>query len=324
MNSGLRVENVSVQYGKTLAVDGVSFDVTQGHVLALLGPSGCGKSSLLRAVIGLEPLASGRVLWDGQDLSAVKVHKRKFGLVFQDGQLFPTMTVAKNVAYGLSAFDKLTKQRRVQELLELVGLPDYGSRKPSELSGGQAQRVALARSLAPNPRMILLDEPLSALDSGLRRRLCEELRLILKHTSTTAMYVTHDQEEAFTIADSVAIMDEGRILQREAPEALWSRPKNKQVAAFLGFRTFVDEQVAHQLGWEGELAAGEVLGIGPRSLDLDDHGVALPVKRQSMSVDHFVITVGLPDGQEATVAAPSRATADHVRVALRSGAITPC
>lgn len=323
MSNGLRVENVSVRYGDTLAVDDVSFEVGPGHVLALLGPSGCGKSSLLRAVIGLEPITAGRIVWDDEDLANVKVHKRKFGLVFQDGQLFPTMTIAKNVAYGLSAFDKLAKRRRVEELLDLVGLPGYGDRKPNELSGGQAQRVALARSLAPSPRMLLLDEPLSALDTGLRRRLADELRRILTQTHTTAIYVTHDQEEAFTVADSVAVMDEGKVLQRAEPDVLWSRPASRQVAGFLGFQTFVDAPTAQALGWSGTLDDGYVLGIGLRSLGLDDHGVEVPVVDQSMTVDHFVLTVQLPDGQRATVEAPQRINDEQARVWLRSGAITP-
>ena len=323
VNDGLQVRGVSVRYGNQVAVDDVTVDVGPGHVLALLGPSGCGKSSLLRAVVGLEPLAAGQVCWDGEDLAGVRVHKRRFGLVFQDGQLFPTMTVAKNVAYGLGAFDRIAKRRRVQELLELVGLPGYGPRKPSELSGGQAQRVALARSLAPSPRMILLDEPLSALDSALRRRLAEDLARILRETGTTAVYVTHDQEEAFTVADSVAVMDEGVILQRDAPDVLWNRPRNRTVASFLGFRTFVDGGTAAALDWDGHLADGEVLGIGPRSLDLDRAGVPVRVKRQSMNVDHFVITVELPDGQEATVAAPRKTKEPEIRVILTSGAVTP-
>lgn len=321
--SGLDVENVVVKYGDTVAVDDASFHVPPGHVLALLGPSGCGKSSLLRAIVGLEPIAGGRISWDGQDLRDVKVHKRRFGLVFQDGQLFPTMTVEKNIAYGLSKFDRLTKRNRVKELLELIGLPHYGPRKPNELSGGEAQRVALARALAPNPRAIFLDEPLSALDTGLRQRLSEDLARILRETETTAVYVTHDQQEAFTVADSVAVMEAGRIRQREVPDELWTRPKSKQVAAFLGFRTFVTEATARELGWDGSLETGHVLGLGPRSLVLDDDGVELPVLDESMAVDHYVIKVVLPDGQEGTVASPTRLDADHVRVRLTSGAITP-
>ncbi|NLE99051.1 MAG: ABC transporter ATP-binding protein, partial [Propionibacterium sp.] len=299
--SGLDVRSVTVNYGATVAVQDATFSVERGHVLALLGASGSGKSSLLRAIVGLEPMTAGSVHWEGQDLAGVKVHKRRFGLVFQDGQLFPTMSVAKNVAYGLSALDKLARRGRVAELLELVGLPGYGDRKPDELSGGEAQRVALARSLAPNPRAIFLDEPLSALDAGLRQRLADDLARILRETDTTAVYVTHDQQEAFAVADSVAVMKGGRILQREVSDELWTRPTNKQVAAFLGFRTFITEATAHQLGWDGRLEAGQVLGVGPRSLDLDDRGVSVPVLEQSMTVDHYVIRVRLPDGQEATV-----------------------
>jgi thiamine transport system ATP-binding protein len=321
--NGLDVDGVTVRYDEKVAVQDATFTLEKGHVLALLGASGSGKSSLLRAIVGLEPVTAGSVRWDGQDLAGVKVHKRRFGLVFQDGQLFPTMTVAKNIAYGLSAFDKIARRRRVDELLELVGLPGYGGRMPDQLSGGEAQRVALARSLAPNPRAIFLDEPLSALDTGLRRRLAEDLSRILRETGTTAVYVSHDQDEAFTVADTVAVMEGGRILQREVPDELWNRPTSKQVAAFLGFRTFITEATAHELGWDGHLEAGYVLGVGPRSLDLDDRGVSVPVLDQSMTVDHYVITVRLPDGQEATVAAPRKVHDDHVRVRLTSGAVTP-
>lgn len=321
--SGLRVDGVSVHYGRTVAVEDATFDVARGEVLALLGASGSGKSSLLRAIVGLEPVVGGTISWDDQDLTHVKVHRRRFGLVFQDGQLFPTMNVARNIAYGLSALDRLTRRRRVDELLELVGLPGYGDRRTNELSGGEAQRVALARALAPNPRAIFLDEPLSALDTGLRRRLADDLARILRETHTTAVYVSHDQEEAFAVADTVAVLDAGRILQRDVPDELWMRPTNRQVAAFLGFRTFITEATAHKLGWAGSLETGTVLGVGPRSLDLDEGGVELPVTSQSMTVDHYVIAVTLPDGQEVTVAAPTRATGDSVRVRLTSGAITP-
>ncbi len=220
MVAGLEVSGASVSYGQTVAVDDVSLTVSPGEVVALLGPSGSGKSTLLRAVAGLEPLTTGTVSWDGEDLAGVKVHRRGFGLVFQDGQLFPTMTVERNVAYGLSALPKAARRQRVAELLDLVGLAGYGSRRPTELSGGQAQRVALARSLAPSPRALLLDEPLSALDTGLRRRLSDDLSRILRATGTTALYVTHDHQEAFTVADRVAVLDHGRLLQLDGPEAL--------------------------------------------------------------------------------------------------------
>jgi len=215
MNQGLEVRGVTVAYGDAApAVTDASFDVALGEVVALTGPSGCGKSTLLRAISGLEPLTSGSVRWAGEDLAQVPPHKRGFGLMFQDGQLFAHMTVAKNVAYGLSAkqFSKDERQRRVAELLELVGLPDYGGRAVTELSGGERQRVALARSLAPKPRLLLLDEPLSALDRQLRERLAGELATLLRATGTTAILVTHDPYEADTVADRVLQMWAGRLV----------------------------------------------------------------------------------------------------------------
>lgn len=217
-HAGLSVQKVTVAYGtdqrtRTVAVRDVSLDVATGEVVALTGPSGCGKSTLLRAISGLEPLVSGAVRWDGIDLAGVPPHKRGFGLMFQDGQLFAHMTVAKNVAYGLSAqrIPKDERTARVAELLELVGLPNYGDRAVTELSGGERQRVALARSLAPGPRLLLLDEPLSALDRALRERLALDLATLLRTTGTTAILVTHDAHEAETIADRVLAMEAGQL-----------------------------------------------------------------------------------------------------------------
>lgn len=323
MVAGLEVRGAVVRYGKTTAIDDVSLQVAPGAVVGLLGPSGSGKSTLLRAIAGLEPLAAGTVSWDGENLAGLKTHKRNFGMVFQDGQLFPTMTVARNIAYGLGRMPKKEQQLRVDEMLELVGLPGYGGRKPNELSGGQAQRVALARSLAPEPRALLLDEPLSALDTGLRRRLADDLARILREAHTTAVYVTHDHNEAYTVADQVAVLDEGRLLQIDHPEGLRERPTNKQVAAFLGFRAFVTEAQAHHLGWRGELPAGHVLGIGPSSLVLADDGVAVPVLDQGYTVDDVEIGVELPDRQRAVVHSPVRLDVDTVRVRLIGGAVTP-
>lgn len=175
MVAGLDVRDARIAYGKVTAVDGVSLQVPPGSVVGLLGPSGSGKSTLLRGIAGLEPLVGGSVSWDGEDLVGVKVFKRNFGMVFQDAQLFPTMSVGRNIAYGLGKLGRAEQRARVEEMLDLVGLPGYADRRPTELSGGQAQRVALARSLAPSPRALLLDEPLSALDTGLRRRLAEDL-----------------------------------------------------------------------------------------------------------------------------------------------------
>ncbi|MEZ0447659.1 ABC transporter ATP-binding protein [Cellulomonas sp. ICMP 17802] len=231
--TGLSLRDVVVRYGPSVAVDGVSLDVAPGSVVALLGPSGCGKSSLLRAVAGLEPLAAGSVSWDGTSLAGVPVHRRGFGLMFQDGQLFAHRSVGGNVAYGLP------RGSSVSPLLELVGLAGYEDRAVATLSGGERQRVALARALAPSPRLLLLDEPLSALDRALRERLAVDLRAALVATGTTAVFVTHDQDEAFAVADRVAVMAAGRLLQVDAPADLWSRPATREVAAFLGYEAFV-------------------------------------------------------------------------------------
>ncbi|WP_407320253.1 ABC transporter ATP-binding protein [Isoptericola halotolerans] len=240
--AGLTVRDVVVRYGQrrgdagTTAVDGVSLDVAVGEVLALLGPSGCGKSSLLRAVAGLEPLTAGNVAFDGQNLAGVPVHRRGFGLLFQDGQLFPHRDVEGNVGYGLQmqGMARSERRERVTGLLEDVGLAGYGHRAVSTLSGGEKQRVALARALAPGPRLLLLDEPLSALDRQLREKLALDVRDTLRRTGTTAVFVTHDHAEAFTVADRVAVMDAGRFLQVDAPERLQAEPASARVAEFLG------------------------------------------------------------------------------------------
>ena len=232
---GLRVVYRGARGGAPVtAVDGVDLDVARGQTVALLGASGCGKSSLLRAVAGLEDLAGGTIAWDGRDVVRVPVHKRGFGLMFQDGQLFPFRDVAGNVAYGLTGVPRPERRARVEEMLELVGLPGYGPRDVTTLSGGQAQRVALARSLAPEPRLLLLDEPLSALDRALREQLVVDLRDILTRQGTTALYVTHDHGEARAVADRVGVMEAGRLLRIDAPEALWANPGGEAVARFLG------------------------------------------------------------------------------------------
>lgn len=213
MSAGLEVRQVSVVYpGGVRAVDRVSLGVGTGQVLALLGPSGCGKSSLLRAVAGLEDVVGGQVRFDGEDVTRVPVHKRGFGLMFQDGQLFPFRDVGGNVAYGLAGLPRRERAARVAQVLELVGLAGYERRAVTSLSGGQAQRVALARSLAPRPRLLLLDEPLSALDRALREDLVGELRAILTSQGMTALYVTHDHAEAAAIADQVGVMRQGRLV----------------------------------------------------------------------------------------------------------------
>lgn len=210
---GLRCEDVSVTFGDLRAVDHVDLAVGRGEVVAVLGPSGCGKSTLLRAVAGLEPLTTGRVLWDGDDLAGTPTHRRGFAMMFQDGQLFGHLSVARNVGYGarLRGLRGRELEQEVARLLELVGLADRGEDDPLTLSGGQQQRVALARSLGARPRLILLDEPLSALDRELRERLAADLREVLQREGTSAILVTHDHGEADAIADRVVQMRSGRL-----------------------------------------------------------------------------------------------------------------
>ena len=230
----LEVARVSVRFESTIALDDVSFEVQHGEILAVLGPSGSGKSTLLRAIAGLEPLTAGRILWENVDLALVPVHERGFALMFQDGQLFPHRDVAGNVGYALRITRHPAIAARVAELLEIVGLPGFERRRVTELSGGEQQRVALARALAAEPRLLLLDEPLSSLDRELRERLAVDLREILQDTHTAAILVTHDQDEAAVIADRIGVMDGGRMLQLGTPTQLRQNPASERVARFLG------------------------------------------------------------------------------------------
>ncbi|MBM0124448.1 ABC transporter ATP-binding protein [Pimelobacter simplex] len=245
----LELQGVSVAFDGAVAVDAVDLSVEDGHVLGVLGPSGCGKSTLLRAVAGLEPLSAGRIAWDGADLAGVPTHRRGFALMFQDGQLFDHLTVARNVGYArrLQGASRATVRAEVDDLLGLVGLRGYADRLPRTLSGGERQRVALARSLAARPRLLLLDEPLSALDAGLRGRLAADLRRILTESGTTALLVTHDQDEAFAIADRLAVMRAGRIVQEGATGAVWAHPADADTALFLGCSRVLDPRVASVL-----------------------------------------------------------------------------
>jgi thiamine transport system ATP-binding protein len=237
----LRLHDVRVVYGTNTALDGVSLELQPGERLAVLGPSGSGKSTLLRAIAGLEPLAGGRVEWDGADLAATPVHQRNFGLMFQDYALFPHRDVAGNVAFGLETRDvpAALRRERVDEVLALVGLPGYRDRRIDQLSGGEQQRVALARALAPTPRLLMLDEPLGALDRALRAHLLDELTGLFARLELPLIYVTHDQEEALAVGDRVAVLNEGRLETVMPARELWLSPPNEFVARFLGLTNVV-------------------------------------------------------------------------------------
>ncbi len=226
------------RFGETVAVDGVDLEVPRGHLTALLGPSGCGKTTVLRMIAGLISPDTGRIDIDGRTVTgpdiSVPPERRNVGLVFQDYALFPHLSVGRNVAYGLSDLSRRQRRARVDEVLELVGLGGLSHRLPTALSGGQQQRVALARALAPSPDLILLDEPFSNLDAALRATVREEVRTILRAAEATAVFVTHDQEEALSLTDNVAVMHAGRLHQVADPQTLYTKPATRFVAEFVG------------------------------------------------------------------------------------------
>jgi thiamine transport system ATP-binding protein len=232
----LTVDGAIVRFGEHAALDGVDLSVHDGEIVAVLGPSGSGKSTLLRAIAGLEPLAAGTIAWDGTDLAGTPPHKRRFGLMFQDYALFPHKDVAGNVAFGLRMQGRAAAdvERRVAEVLALVDLEGFEHRSVTTLSGGEQQRVALARALAPEPRLLMLDEPLGALDRTLRERLTVDLEQLLHPLGMTSIYVTHDHAEARSIGDQLVVMRAGRIEQIGTPDDVVAHPANEFVAEFVG------------------------------------------------------------------------------------------
>jgi iron(III) transport system ATP-binding protein len=249
----LQIRNVSKLFGKIAAVDDVSLDVRNGEFLFLLGPSGCGKTTLLRIIAGLEEPSAGQVIQAGVDVTKLPPSQRDFGIVFQSYALFPNLTVAQNIAYGLENrhLPRAQVQARVEEMLQLVGLQGYDVRYPAQLSGGQQQRVALARALAIAPSLLLLDEPLSALDARVRARLRLEVAALQRRLGVTTIMVTHDQEEALTMADRVVVMNRGRIVQIGSPREVYRAPSTPFVADFVGLMNFLP----------GVMAAGRVAQV---------------------------------------------------------------
>jgi iron(III) transport system ATP-binding protein len=348
----LNVSGAGIRYGRGAsardAVQGVGFGLPAGEIGVLIGPSGCGKTSLLRAVAGLEPLAAGRIEVNGDVLAdaATGVHvaaeARRVGMVFQGHALFPHLTVAKNVGFGLRELAPPERARRVDEMLALVGLGGAGERWPHQLSGGQQQRVALARALAPRPRLLLLDEPFSSLDVELRERLAHEVRAILKGSGCTALFVTHDQQEAFALGDRVGVMNAGRLEQWAEPYALYHRPASRFVAGFIGQGVFAPARAAPGGGravhtplgtLEDRSAGAAALPDAPefdvllRADDVvhdDASAVKARIERKVFRGAEFLYTLRLADGQPLLALVPShhdhrvgewigiRAEVDHV------------
>jgi iron(III) transport system ATP-binding protein len=354
----LQLDQVSVHYGAgtvaRAAVQAVTLSLQPGQIGVLIGPSGCGKTSLLRAVAGLQPLSHGRITITGAILSDADqgVHlapeARRIGMVFQDYALFPHLNVADNVAFGIRHLATAARRARVQEVLDLVGLAHAAQRAPHQLSGGQQQRVALARALAPAPRLLLLDEPFSSLDVDLRERLAQEVRAILKQSGTTALFVTHDQLEAFAVGDLIGVMHQGSLEQWDDAYTLYHRPATRFVADFIGHGVFAPAQiVAAAAGSNGNTVVRTPLGdlsdvqecplpdaypggLCDVLLRADDivHDDSAPVKarieRKSFRGSEFLYTLRLHSGEQVMAHVPShhdhqigewigiRAEVDHV------------
>ena len=330
----LTVEGIEQAYGDNRVLSDLSFRIPAGSIGCLLGPSGCGKTTALRCIAGFESVRKGRILVNGEVLSSpgfvVPPEKRGLGMVFQQYALFPHLDVAANVGFGLKKLGAAEKARRVAEVLEIVGLGGHASLYPDELSGGQQQRVALARALAPRPGLLLLDEPFSSLDTGLRVRLGSEIRDILKRLGITALLVTHDQAEAFAVADEIGVMREGRLEQWDTAYNLYHRPASRFVAEFVGEGCFVpgetneDGTVQIELG---RLEPTEPLDVGPgkvvdvllRPDDIihdDDSTLTATVLRKAFRGAAILYTLGLPSGRRVLALVPSHH--DH-RIGERIG-----
>ncbi|MFJ5974812.1 ABC transporter ATP-binding protein [Streptomyces sp. NPDC093060] len=315
------------EFGTTVALDGLDLTVRPGEFLALLGPSGCGKTTALRMLAGFEHPDSGAVLVDGEDVTHVPAHRRDAGMVFQSYSLFPHLNAVDNVAFGLRMRKVRTAERRARaaELLELVGLGDKGERFPHQLSGGQQQRIALARALALRPRVLLLDEPLSALDAKVRLTLREEIRRLQQELGITTLFVTHDQEEALSVADRVAVMRAGRLEQCAEPAELYGRPATAFVAEFVGtmsripgeLRDGTVEVLGRRLPADGEVPDGAVdVLVRPESVQVraDEQGSARVVATAFLGAV-VRVTVRLADGTEVKADLPA-----HEAAGLGAGA----
>lgn len=318
-------------------LQGISLEVPNHEIICLLGPSGCGKTTALRIIVGLEIADSGEVWWDGERIDTIPVHERGFGLMFQDFALFPHLNVRDNIRFGMRMrhLPPDEQDQRLRDVLELVGLQGFERRDVSALSGGEKQRVALARSLAPNPQLLLLDEPLGSLDAALRERLVMELRSIIKRAGLTAIYVTHDQREAFAIADRIAVMNAGRIEQIDSPAALYQAPKTAFVARFLGLNNLLDREAASALLPNHLIGSSRLVLLHPDGLRLvnswdgsaDAPKIAARVIESTFSGDVYRITVQTESGIKLTFNQRTRdfpdVSSDQLWVQIDPGSVMP-
>jgi iron(III) transport system ATP-binding protein len=330
LTSQLELHQVSVHYGAFAAVSEVSLQLESGQIGCLLGPSGCGKTSLLRAIAGFEPVFAGEIRLHGETISrpgyTLAPERRRVGMVFQDFALFPHLDIARNIGFGLHRVGRAARDQRVTELLALVGLAGLAKALPHELSGGQQQRVALARALAPSPNILLMDEPFSNLDTELREQLAGEIRELLNRNRVTAILVTHDQHEAFAMADQVTLLQHGRVAQSDTPYNLYHRPANAFAARFIGQGMLIDATV----NADGELCNGlGVLGrvngqqkpgdvvrllVRPDDIQYVEHSpLRLAITGRAFRGAHYLYELALPDGQRVLCLTPS-----HVDFAVGS------
>ena len=296
MAAFLEVNDLTKSFGANTVVKSVSFGFDKGEFISLLGPSGCGKTTILRMIAGFENPTSGSIKVDGQDITSLKPNQRQLGMVFQAYALFPNLNVGDNIGFGLKIAGMPTEQRRtrVDEMLRLIGLPGFEKRYPYEMSGGQQQRVALARAIAPRPRMLLLDEPLSALDAKIRVSLREEIRAIQIDLGITTVFVTHDQEEALSISDRIVVMNAGNIEQLGAPHEIYNTPATRFVATFVGQLNSI---------------AATVLDPAAKTVSIDGQTVTLPNlpadartgAATTLTLRPEVVSIGARDGNDLTL-----------------------
>ena len=323
----LKAENIKVSFDGIQVLDECALEVGEGEIVVLLGPSGCGKSTLLRTVAGLENLETGKILWNEEDMTIVPPHKRGFGLMFQNHALFPHRNVEENIDFGLQILqlNRTERQERVKDLLKMVGLEEFEKREIGGLSGGEAQRVALARSLAPKPRLLMLDEPMASLDRALRDRLLIDISNLLRGLNQAAIYVTHDHDEAFSIADRIAIMHEGRIERIGTPNEVWLDPGSKTAAQCIGHENFII------LDSSGNCALGK-LGSGPGTVLIREDGISVvsksteivgTVKSAAFHAGLTFIKVQVGDLELSTSTAMPVKISDQINLEILKDAVVP-